>query len=257
MIVSTIQFCPRLATSNADVMDNIRKCEPLLQKAYVVGSELIVFPELCFTGYSFMSGEQAARVCEKSDGPTFRAMQSAAIKLNAYIAWGYVESDGERLYNSASLVNPSGVLVSKCRKINLWSTDFLWATPGFEPAQIVETDLGLMSIVICRDLKDKIPSNIPRMASRNSSMFEGRKVDIVAACVNWGKGGFPSTSWMDFAANNGCTLAVANRWGKEEVNSFTQDFGNGGSAIVESNWAVHTSGLEFQQDCVVTANIGK
>ena len=254
MIISTIQFCPRLATSNADVMDNVRKCEPLLQKAWATGSELIVFPELCFTGYSFMSGEQAAKVCEKSNGPTFRAMQSTAIKLNAYIAWGYIESDGRKLYNSASLVSPSGVLISKSRKINLWSTDFLWATPGLEPAQIVETDLGFMSVVICRDLRDKIPSNIPRTAARTPSIFEGKKVDIVAACVNWGKGGFPSTSWMDFASDNGCVIAVANRWGKEEVGSFTQDFGHGGSAIIEPNWTVHTGGLEFRMDCVVTAS---
>jgi predicted amidohydrolase len=221
-----------------------------------MGSELVVFPELCYTGYSFMSGEQAARVCEKPDGPTFRFMQKAAISLKAYVAWGYVESDGRKLYNSATIVSPDGNLVTRYRKVNLWGTDFLWASPGIESAPVIQTELGLMSVIICRDLRDKIPNNIPRIAASGSRMFEDKRVDLVAACANWGKGGFPSTSWMDFATDNKCVLAVANRWGKEEVGSFVQDFGQGGSAIIEPDWTVHTNGLEFSQDCVVTSTLG-
>lgn len=252
MIISTIQLCPRLATSEADVRDNMRKCEDLLHQAWKSGSELVVFPELCCTGYSFLSEEQAARVCEKSDGPTFRFMQSAAASLGAYVAWGYVESDGRQLYNSATVVGPNGHQVTKYRKVNLFSTDFLWAKPGVGSAPIVQTEIGLLSVIVCRDLRDKIPNNIPRVSSSGPSMFEGKKVNVVAACVNWGKGGFPSASWMDFASDNQCILAVANRWGKEEVGSFVQDFGQGGSVIIEPNWTVHTGGLEFKKDCVIT-----
>lgn len=253
MIVSVVQVCPRLAASEADVRDNLRKCEGLLQQAWRTGSELVVFPELCCTGYSFMSGEQASRVCERPDGPTFRFMQAAAVSLKAHVAWGYVESDGKHLYNSGSLVGPDGRLLTGYRKVNLWGNDFLWARPGAASAPVVRTELGDMSVVVCRDLRDKIPDNIPRTAASGPKLFDGRKVDVVAACVNWGKGGFPSTSWMDFAADNGCVLAVANRWGKEEVGTFTQDFGHGGSCVIEPDWTVHTGGLAFRQDCVVTA----
>jgi hypothetical protein len=62
---------------------------------------------------------------------------------------------------------------------------------------------------------------------------------------------------MDFVANNGCTLVVANRWGEERNGSFSQDFGHGGSAVVEKDWTVHTGGLAFGEDCVVTAAIVK
>jgi predicted amidohydrolase len=254
-ILSAVQFRPRLASCQADVLDNLRRCEPLIHRASSVGSQLVVFPELFLTGYSFMSREEAGRVCERQDGPTFRAMRAAAQDLKAYVAWGYVElGESGRLHNSAAMVDPDGSIVTRYRKVNLWGNDFLWATPGEVSAPIVRTELGRTSLVVCRDLRDKIPQNIPRTASskKEPPLFLEQPVDLVAACVNWGKGGFPSTSWMDFAANNACTLVVANRWGEEMNGSFSQDFGHGGSAIVEKDWTVHTGGLTFGDDCVVT-----
>ena len=253
-ILSAVQFRPRLASGPADVADNMRRAEPLIHRAAALGSQLVVFPELCMTGYSFLSRDEAGRVCEKPDGPTFRAMRGVALELKAYVAWGYVEyGEGGRLHNSSTMVDPRGNRITSCRKVNLWGNDFLWATPGEEAAEVVRTELGRTSIVVCRDLRDKVPQNIPRTASKEPPLFGGEAVDLVAACVNWGKGGFPSTSWMDFVANNACTLVVANRWGEERNGSFSQDFGHGGSAVVEKDWTVHTGGLAFGEDCVVTA----
>ena len=261
MIVSAVQFCPRLAMSAADVGDNLRKCEDLFHQTWKVGSELVVFPELSFTGYTFLSGEEAVRVCEKFDGPTFRFMQSVALHMKSYVAWGYVESDGSYLYNSGTLVGPDGKLLTRYRKINFFSCDFIWATPGKIAAPIVETDFGSMSMVICRDLRDKIPNNIPRVASDGKSLWNGGKVDIVAACTNWGRsGGYPPTTFMDFVADNHCTLVVADRWGKEENTShgdFVSDFGSGKSVIISPDWKVHTDGMIHGTDCVVTAVIDR
>lgn len=253
-ILSAVQFRPRLAACAADVQDNFRKCEGLIHRAAVMGSSLVVFPELALTGYSFLNREEACRVCERRDGPTYRAMAGVASDLKAYVAWGYVEADSDgTLYNSASLVAPDGRIVSRSRKMNLWGNDFLWATPGRDLPAVAETEMGSISVAVCRDLRDKVPQNVPRVASRDAGIFGGRPVDVVAACTAWGKGGFPSTTWMDFAANNSCTLVISNRWGEERNGSFVQDFGHGGSAIVSNDWTVHTGGLEFGEDCVVSA----
>jgi len=220
-----------------------------------MGSQLIVCPELFATGYSFLNREQAGMVAERADGPTFRTMRAVAIELKAYVSWGYIEHDHGDLFNAATLVGPDGVLLSQYRKVNLWGNDFLWAKPGLNSAPIVQTELGRMSIVVCRDLRNKIPQNIPRTASKSVPLFDDQPIDIVAASVNWGKGGYPSTSWMDFAVDNGCTLVIANRWGEERNGKFTQDFGQGGSIIIEKNWTCHTGGASFGEDCVVTGVI--
>ena len=257
-ILSAVQFRPRLARCRADVMDNFRRLEPLARQAGALGTSFLVLPELCLTGYSFMSRDEAAEVAELSDGPTFHKMRGLALALSSYVSWGYVESDpvDGSMYNSATMLTPDGKVATSCRKVNLWGNDFLWARPGREAASVVETEFGKTGLVVCRDLRDKIPSNLKsleRTASGGPALFGGQPVDLVAACVNWGKGGFPSTSWMDFSLDNRCTLVVANRWGAEQNGSFEQDFGHGGSAIVQPDWKVHTGGLVFGQDCVITA----
>lgn len=258
VILSAAQFRPRFASCRADVTDNVRRAEPLMHEASRLGAQLLVFPELAFTGYSFLGPEDAFRIAEAIDGPTFRAMRGVASELQCYVAWGYVEVDGESLYNSCSMVGPDGELVTSYRKVNLWGNDFLWATPGREAAPLAVTDLGRTSVIVCRDLRDKIPDNLPsgRTAAKSQTFWRGKQVDVVAACTNWGKGGFPSTTWMDFAADHACNLVVANRWGDEENGAFRQDFGQGGSCIVQPDWKVHTSGMKWGQDCLVTAAVG-
>lgn len=245
-----------MAFCRADVSDNIRRSEGLLKVAGSCGSQLIVFPELCMTGYSFLSADEAIRVAEPAgEGQTSKFMRRASVELNSYVAWGFIELLDGCLFNSASISGPDGSMLVTYRKINLWGNDFLWATPGISPPEVVMTELGLMSVVVCRDVRDKIPGNIPRTASKDPPLFDGKRVDIVAMCVNWGKGGFPSTSWMEFVADNKCTAVIANRWGEERNGTFCQDFGQGGSAIIESDWKVHTGGLKFGEDCVVSTAI--
>ena len=251
LILSAVQFKPELARSQADVRLNFKKCAPLIDAAWRVGSHLIVFPELFLTGYSFLSKQEAFLASERHDGPTFRAMRSLAIDLKSYIAYGYLEADGDKFYNSGTLINPDGIAEIKCRKVNLWGPDFLWATPGSEAPPVIETDFGTLSMVICRDLRSRIPSNIPRVSS-DVHFFDEDKPEFLALCSNWGKGGFTPTTWMDYTTNNQCTLIASNRYGLETNAGHELDFGSGGTAIIQPNWAVHTDGLKFNQDCVVS-----
>ena len=75
--------------------------------------------------------------------------------------------------------------------------------------------------------------------------------DIVAFSSNWGDGGFPAVNWMDFAKENHTVLVVANRYGQETCNNF----GEGGSCIVEPGGKVHCQGLQWNQDCIIYADV--
>jgi len=253
VIISSIQFKPTLARNNADIRANFKKCEDLVNEAWKFGSELVVFPELCLTGYTFLTSEEAWKAAERFDGPTFREMRGVATELSSYVVYGFLEADGDKLHNSSLIISPDGDIVSRYRKVNLWGNDFLWATPGTETPTVVNTDFGTLSHIICRDIRARIPSNIPRQAS--TPFFKDIKPKYVATCANWGKGGFPSTTWMDFAANHKCNLIISNRYGQETNNNFTNDFGNGGSLIIQKDWKTHTNGLKFNSDCVVSARI--
>jgi predicted amidohydrolase len=208
---------------------------------------MLVFPELTFTGYSFLCWDDAAKVAEKPDGLTAKRMVHIAKALKAYTVWGFVETDEDFLYNSASIADPSGNIILTVRKLNLWGNDFLWATPAEKPPDIIQTDLGWMSVVVCRDILDRNQSG--------GRLFSGRKIDIVAAPMNWGGAGFPSVDWIDFVKNNSCVLAVANKWGKEYNKSFVHDFGQGGSVIIGKDVKPHIEGLVFGADSVVAAMV--
>ena len=107
-ILSAIQFKPDFAKSKAEVKNNIRKCEKLVYQAGQYGSSLIVFPELCMTGYSFLSHDEAWPVAENlsdpANSPTFSSMKKIAIDLKSYVVWGFIESKGNTLCNSAARV---------------------------------------------------------------------------------------------------------------------------------------------------------
>ncbi len=253
-IISVIQFKPRLAFTAADVKDNLRKIDSIMVSAYDSGSELVVLPELCTTGYTYLNQEEAALVAEPRDGSTFRYMANHAKSLEGYVAYGFVEVLDGRLYNSCNVVSPNGELVSNYQKMNLWGNDFLWANPGRSIPSVVDTSIGKIAALVCRDIKGKSPSNTPD-ESLSKTFFDREKPDIVALCSNWGKGGFPPNSWMDYSVKHNCIVAAANTFGTEEKNGFTNDFGCGGSVIVEPSWKIHSNGLKFNEPCIVTAMI--
>jgi predicted amidohydrolase len=254
LIASTIQFAPKLSFSAAEVKENIKKAVPLIDAAGSQGSELIVLPELAFTGYCFTDPSEAFRVAERQDGYTYQVLKELAESYSAYIAYGFVEAIGDKLYNSCNVISPEGIIIDNYQKTNLWGCDFLWATSGNKAPRIIKTDFGTMSTVICRDIKASIPGNIPRLAAKNTPFFK-KTPNVIAACTNWGKGGFPSNTWMDFAANNQCHLIISNRYGIEKNSGLEHDFGSGGSIIIEPSWKIHRNGLKFNQDCCVTASL--
>ncbi len=249
-VLCAVQFRPRLARDPADVADNLRRIAPLGDQAARLGADLIVFPELCLTGYSFLGRQEAALVAEPAAGTTFKAFRQLATRAECYVAYGFVEDSGVALHNSAAVISPRGDMVILSRKCHLAGNDFLWATASAEPPPIVETDLGKMSAVVCRDLKDDPPGG------GEGGLFGGRPVDVVAGLTNWGKGMFPSSRWVEFATGNRCHLVVANRWGTESNVSerhgeYVSEFGQGGSAIILPDGGVKIGGLRFNEDCVV------
>ena len=255
MKVAAVQFRPAFV----DKPGNLRKLAALVVQAAQAGAKLIVLPELCTTGYSFMSHEEAAGYAENIDldGMTFKIFKALAEKLHVYIVWGMVEQDlgtGD-LYNAQVCIDPAGFW-TYFRKINLWGNDFLWAKPGRSNPPVVTMfgggrgQVGVqppprkLGMLICRDIRDKKDDNW-------SDFYEKGDADIVALSSNWGDGGFPAVTWMDFAKDNGSILIVANRWGKEIPN----DFGEGGVCVIWPDGRVVCDGLAWNSDCIVYAEV--
>jgi predicted amidohydrolase len=239
MQIAVVQFGPIFK----DVVGNVDRLTHIIRLAASEGAELIVLPELCTTGYSFMGVKDAAPYAEHAKGATFQVMAALSTELKVAICWGYLETAGPQLYNAQSLVLPGQGLVAHYRKRNLWGNDFLWATVGDVSPPIVTWQGKRIGLLICRDIRNK--------NDVKDTLYEAGDADVVAFSSNFGKGGFPSVTWMDFATEKQIHLAVSNRYGEESHN----DFGAGGVCIIYPDGKVACQGLEWGKDCFVLANI--
>lgn len=238
MLTAAVQYAPVFK----DVRANRETAERMIRQAAGQGdAQLIVLPELCTTGYSFMSRGDAAPFAEGLDGPTATAFKELAHSLDVAIAWGFMEDAG-KLYNSQALVLPDGTLTSYA-KINRWAQDFIWAAPGSESPPVIDYLGKKVGLLICRDVRDKAPEW--------DDFYEPGDADIVVFSTNWGDGGYPSVNWHRFATNNKVWLVVANRYGREANNNF----GEGGPCVISPEGDVHCDGLVWNQPCIVYGEV--
>jgi len=250
--VATIQFCPVFR----DKIQNLKRLSALVIEAATNGAKLIVLPELSALGYSYMSRLEAEEDSEvltdftpgQTKCTTMSVMWALASKYQVTVVFGLIRKDHGtgKVYNSQVYLEPSGYF-EQCDKLSRWGNDFIWATPGHSNPPIIRADHldGLrIGMLICRDVRNKKDDNW-------KNFYSPGEADIIALSTNWGDGGFPAVSWMDFAEENKVNLIVSNRYGQEGPN----DFGEGGVCVITKAGEVLCEGLVWSADCIVYADI--
>lgn len=115
------------------------------------GARLVVFPELFVSGYDI--GEDAARYAERADGPAAAEVARIAAGARISVMYGYPERAGDRIYNSAQLIDPAGRSVANYRKTHLYGA---WERRVFAPGDALvtaEIDGWRLGILICYDVE--------------------------------------------------------------------------------------------------------
>jgi N-carbamoylputrescine amidase len=189
----------------------------LIQESGEKGSGIIVCPEMAITGYVWDSKEEVLPFCEQADGETFQLLAPLAKKYRSWIVCGIAEKEGDRLYNSAIVINSSGELAGCYRKILLFEQDETWATAGTE-RMLFNTEFGTMAPAICMDLND------------NDLIYWLWKArpDILAFCTNWlNEGTTIDDYWMLRTPHWYGWMIGANCWGTDRHIEF-----RGESAII-------------------------
>ncbi len=116
-----------------------------------VEADLLVLPELCNSGYNFRSRQEAWDTSEEiGDGPFLRHLASICRQRRMHIVSGLNERDGTRLYNSAVLVGPQGV-IGRYRKLHLFLNEKDFFHPGDAGLPVFDIGLCRLGILICFD----------------------------------------------------------------------------------------------------------
>jgi predicted amidohydrolase len=123
--VATTQF----HHSPGDKASNLSRMRLLVDEASVAGVDLLVFPEMCVTGYWHVRHLDRKGVVSLSepipDGPTTRMLQSWADETGMSIGAGLIERTADDvLYNSYVVAQPGGVVITH-RKLHTFVSEHM------------------------------------------------------------------------------------------------------------------------------------
>lgn len=239
--LSTVQFTPAWG----DKPGNLHRLGQLLAG---IQTDIILLPELCTTGYSFLSKDEALNAGEDLSGPAAAFFCGLAGKSQAMVIAGFAEKENDRTYNSALIALPDGTL-KVYRKTHLFYRETACFDPGNSGFFVIGHPLKdcRVGIMVCNDWR------YPE-AARSVALMGA---DVIACPSN-----LVSTLWGIVmparAIENKVYLAVANRCGTE---TRTLDDGteqtltfNGGSVIYDYNGApLAKAGIN--EECILTVSI--
>lgn len=171
------------------------------------GSDLILLPELW--NVAFSSFAQYHELGEPLDGMTMSAVAAKARELGAYIMGGsFVETDGDKCYNTCVLFDRNGVNIGAYRKIHLYSYHSREAqtiTPG-DKATVVDTEFGRVGLATCYDLR--FPEQFRKM-----TIELGAEIFLIAAAWPFPRLEVWNTLNQARALENVCYLISSNSVG--------------------------------------------
>lgn len=209
--ITVVQTDPKLGATG----ENLRG---IVQAITAAPGRLVVFPECALSGYGFDTAEAGLAHAQTIPGPAVESVAEACRRAGTHAVFGLLERDGDRLFNSAALVGPGG-LIGRYRKMHL---PFLgidrFAEKGDQGFPVFATPLGKIGVLICYDL------SFPEAA--RSLKIGGAQVLVVP--TNWPEAARVSCEHSPpvRAQENHIHVVTANRVGSEAGFSF-----RGGSSI--------------------------
>ena len=158
-----------------DTQANLKKMLDMTDKAAEAGADLVVFPELAYTGY-FLESYELQKLAEPQDGPFVQQLRKKAKEKRIHIIAGYAEAGTVvgKMYNSCIFVDDEGRVIENMRKVYAWGQEKLKFCEG-KRFPVVETKLGKIGMLICYDVEYPEPSRIEAL----------KGADIIVDCAVW------------------------------------------------------------------------
>jgi N-carbamoylputrescine amidase len=210
--------CLQMEPIIGDKPGNVAKSLAMITKAAEEGVQIAILPELANSGYVFRSREEAFDLAEEIPaGETTRTWIEAARDHGMTLVAGIAERAGDRLYNSAVVIGPSG-FIGVFRKVHLWNEENLYFEPGDLGFPVFATPHGRIGAMICYD--GWFPEGYRLLALQGA--------DLVCIPTNWvpipgqdpKREAMANILCMAAAHSNSIVVAAADRVGTERGQPF-------------------------------------
>ena len=143
--VAVVNLKPRDTRTSAEA---VRRFVDVVERGVTRKTDVIVLPEgITVVG----TGKGFPEIAETIPGPTTKVLGEIAKKKNSYLVAGMYEREGAAIYNTAVLLDRTGSVAGKYRKVYLPREEIEGGlTPGSD-YPVFRTDFGTVGILICWD----------------------------------------------------------------------------------------------------------
>jgi predicted amidohydrolase len=142
--VGFLQFRPRFGEIE-------KNTELVVERLARTHADLMVLPELAFTGYHFKDRRELESLSEDpKHSATVDALVALCQRRRMHMITGFAERARGKLYNTALVLGPRGI-VGRYRKIHLFNEEKRYFDPGNLPFSVVKVAGVRVGTMICFD----------------------------------------------------------------------------------------------------------
>ena len=205
--------------------DNFCRVEAYVREVAARRAQVVVAPESVLDGYVFNEDPTSTRegmleiAQTVPNGAYIRRAGELCRELGIYLIFGFLEREGQELFNACAMLDPQGGMIAHYRKITTAGEYAI--TPGgkLEP---FDTPLGRFGFLLCSD-----------RTVDNCSVLGVQGVQVIFNPMD-GSGGPENTEKMRWRArDNNCWIVIANTWS---------------SVIISPSGEVHLE--KYETECV-------
>ncbi|MGH1366770.1 MAG: nitrilase-related carbon-nitrogen hydrolase [Calditrichia bacterium] len=138
------QFRPLFGKVNTNLSKVLKALAP-------ADADLIVLPELAFTGYYFSGREETLQLAEDPNhSATIDSLLNLCKRRNFYLVTGFAEKKQDKVFNSSILLGPEGI-IHTYRKLHLFSEEKNCFDPGDTPLALSDVRGAKVGMMVCFD----------------------------------------------------------------------------------------------------------
>jgi len=234
---------------DGDVKENMQRAEEFIRKAAAEKVDLVCLPEAVDFGWLYQNAREKAFPIP---GTYTEHLSRLAQVLNIWVSAGCLEKADDKIYNAAVLIDRSGNILLKHRKISTLPelTSHLYDAGDEEGIRVVDTEFGRVGITICADNFDlKRPRKVADAGAWlliAPHGFAARKDDLYdngVSYINHIKKVAKSAHLWVAAANTALSLVTGGAW---------KDYEHSGcSTVADSTGKAVAVGKFIQPDFVI------
>lgn len=151
---------------NSDTAGNFTRIQYALEDAKSEGADIVCFPEAMIYGWV---NPEAHQMASSIPGKDSDILCQLAKKYGLYICIGLCEKEGDKLYDSAILIDRNGKILLKHRKINILTELMNPPYTNGSGVKAVDTEFGKIGLMICAD--SFVPGVLDEMKELNPDIL--------------------------------------------------------------------------------------